>query len=1085
ATAWQLLDEEGQKQGISRSEIIEQVARSFAQDKQQTVPNKNEKFLEVVAEKETTCQELTLQEAESKVAAVLESISDAFVAFDLDWRYTYVNQAATQLLKKTPQELIGKHVWNEVFPSEVGGVAYQELHRAMTQQMPVSWEEFGQSIGRWLEVRAYPSLDGIALYFQDVTERKQNEEALRQNEACFRTLLDNIPDSIALYDAQQRIKFVNAKGVQLLGRPLEEILGRTDEEIWPEYVTNSYLPLLHQAVETRTPQTQECTITLPNLAPINLIVSYIPLLDENGEIQEILGITYDITERKRVGEALRQSEQRFRVAQELSLDAFTILQSVRNQRGEIIDFEWTYVNPKAAEILQHPANLLVGQRLLQVLPGNKINSELFERYVRVVETGEPHDIELSYNCDGIAGWFRNMAVKLEDGVAVSFCDISDRKQTEAAWREGKQILDAIMEYIPEGITIADAPDVIIRSVSKYGEQLIGRSREVLEGIPATEHPKNWGLLHTDGITRPQPEELPLTRAVKQGEVVTDEEWVIERPNGEKINILCNAGPIRNQYGKTSGGIIAWRDITERKQAEETLRQALQRLNFHVDNTPMGVIEWDREFCVIRWSATAERILGWTAEEAVGKQLTELPFVFEEDAEPVAEVCKRLVVGEESQIFSYNRNYRKDGSVIHCEWYNSSLRDESGRMNSVLSLILDVTDRKLAEAERERLLQQEQAARAEAEQANRVKDEFLAVLSHELRTPLNPILGWSRLLQSKKLDPTKTTEALKTIERNAKLQVQLIEDLLDVSRILQGKINLNVISVDLVSIISSAMETVRLAAEAKSIKIQTMLQPNVGKVAGDSSRLQQVVWNLLSNAIKFTPSEGQVEIKLERLGSMAEITVNDTGKGISPQFLPYVFDSFRQADSTTTRKFGGLGLGLAIVRRLVELHGGTVQAQSLGEGLGATFQVRLPLMLNQSQTNQDGGQIEPALDLSGIKILVVDDDADSLNFVAFVLEQEGANVAIAGSATEALVALSQFQPDVLLSDIGMPQIDGYMLMQQVRNLPPEQGGNIPAIALTAYAGEINEKQAIAAGFQQHISKPVEPVDLVTVISSLIR
>ncbi|MBD2447200.1 PAS domain S-box protein [Nostoc sp. FACHB-152] len=665
-----------------------------------------------------------------------------------------------------------------------------------------------------------------------------------------------------------------------------------------------------------------------------------------------------------------------------------------------------------------------------------------------------------------------------------FLDLTQRKQAEVGWREGRQILDAIMEYIPEGITIADAPDVTIRRVSKYGQELIGRSPDIIEGIPASQHPEKWGFFCADGITRPTPEELPLTRAVKHGEVVTDEEWVIQRPNGEKISILCNAGPILNQDGQRRGGVIAWRDITERKQAEEKLRQALQRLNFHVDNTPMGVIEWDRDFRVIRWSEAAERILGWTADEAVGKLLTELRFVFEEDAEAVGKACERLVIGEETQVFSYNRNYRKDGSIVHCEWYNSSLKDEFGRMNSVLSLILDVTDRKQAEAERERLLQQEQAARAEAEQANRIKDEFLAVLSHELRTPLNPILGWSRLLQTQKLNPAKITEALNTIERNAKLQAQLIEDLLDVSRILQGKLNLNVTPVDLTSVISGAMETVLLAAEAKSIKIQTMLASNVGEVAGDSSRLQQVVWNLLSNAIKFTPTGGQVEIKLERFDSMAQIKVSDTGKGISLEFLPYVFDYFRQADSTTTRKFGGLGLGLAIVRNLVELHGGTVFADSPGEGRGATFTVRLPLMLTQSPTNQDGRKMEQALDLNGIKVLVVDDDADSREFVAFVLEQEGANVAMAGSAIEALAALSQFQPNILLSDIGMPQIDGYMLLQQVRKLPPEKGGNIPAIALTAYAGEINEKQAITAGFQKHISKPVEPDDLVTVIAQLL-
>ncbi|HEY9666508.1 MAG TPA: ATP-binding protein, partial [Coleofasciculaceae cyanobacterium] len=264
-----------------------------------------------------------------------------------------------------------------------------------------------------------------------------------------------------------------------------------------------------------------------------------------------------------------------------------------------------------------------------------------------------------------------------------------------------------------------------------------------------------------------------------------------------------------------------------------------------------------------------------------------------------------------------------------------------------------------------------------------------------------------------------------------------------------------------------------------------LEPNVGKVAGDSSRLQQVVWNILSNAVKFTPKGGQVSIRVERLGSHAQITISDTGKGISPEFLPHVFDYFRQADSTSTRTFGGLGLGLAIVHHLVELHGGSVQADSPGEGQGATFTVKLPLMPTQPETNQDDRQLEQSLNLNGIKVLVVDDDADSREFVSFVLEQEGANVTIASSAREALTALIECQPDVLLSDIGMPNIDGYMLIQQVRALPPEQGGRIKAIALTAYAGEINYQQALAAGFQQHLSKPVEPDELVATIANLIH
>ncbi|MEH2128937.1 protein kinase domain-containing protein [Nostoc sp.] len=388
--------------------------------------------------------------------------------------------------------------------------------------------------------------------------------------------------------------------------------------------------------------------------------------------------------------------------------------------------------------------------------------------------------------------------------------------------------------------------------------------------------------------------------------------------------------------------------------------------------------------------------------------------------------------------------------------------------------------------RAHLYEAELTARSAAEAANRIKDEFLAVLSHELRTPLNPILGWTKLMRTRKLDQATSDRALETIERNAKLQTQLIEDLLDVSRILQGKLHLDFDRINLVSVIEAAIETVRLSAEAKSIQIQTSLESGVGQVLGDANRLQQVIWNILSNAIKFTPIGGQVKLKLEQVGSQVQIHVTDTGKGIAREFLPYVFESFRQADGATTRKFGGLGLGLAIVHHLVELHGGSVQAESLGEGKGATFTVRFPYLQDESKGIKDAkdnsslvaAQSSP---LAGLEILVVDDDADMREFLPFMLEQYGATVTVVASAIEALTALSQSQPNLIISDIGMPEMDGYMLMQQVRSLKPEQGGTIPAIALTAYAGEIDYQQAIAVGFQQHISKPVDPEELVKAIA----
>ncbi|MBW4423783.1 MAG: response regulator [Nostoc desertorum CM1-VF14] len=427
--------------------------------------------------------------------------------------------------------------------------------------------------------------------------------------------------------------------------------------------------------------------------------------------------------------------------------------------------------------------------------------------------------------------------------------------------------------------------------------------------------------------------------------------------------------------------------------------------------------------------------------------------------------------------------RADGNEI---WVRiSQTLSANNEITVIDGIIEDITARKQAEQEREQLLQREQAARAEAEASNLIKDEFLSVLSHELRSPLNPILGWCRLLTNHQLNESKKTEAIAIIERNAKLLAQMIEDLLNISQILQGKLSLNIYSVDLVSIISLALESVQLAAQAKNIQLHSILTSNVCFVLGDPTRLQQVFWNLLFNAIKFTPAGGSVEIRLEQVDTQAQIQVTDTGQGISHDFLPYVFDKFRQADSKTTRSVGGLGMGLAIVKHLVELHGGQVWAESLGEGQGSTFTVRLPLMTKQIQTNINIKQFDNRLNLSGIRVLLVDDEVDSKELADFILQEYGAEVISVGSPFEVISTLMDFQPDVLVLDIGMPDMDGYMLLEEIRSLPPEQGGQIPAIALTAYAGKVDKQQAISAGFQAHLPKPVDADQLVEVIAELVK
>ncbi|HEX8774503.1 MAG TPA: PAS domain S-box protein [Pyrinomonadaceae bacterium] len=415
-------------------------------------------------------------------------------------------------------------------------------------------------------------------------------------------------------------------------------------------------------------------------------------------------------------------------------------------------------------------------------------------------------------------------------------------------------------------------------------------------------------------------------------------------------------------------------------------------------------------------------------------------------------------------------------------------DESGRQytEADLSYAEDLARRAALAVDNARLYR-------EAQEANRTKDEFLATVSHELRTPLTAVLGWARILRSGGIDQATALRALETIERNARSQAQLVEDLLDVSRIITGKLRLDVRPVELKSVIDLSIEAIRPAAEAKGVRLQVVLDPMAGPISGDPDRLQQIIWNLLSNAVKFTPRDGRVQVRLERVRSHVEVTVSDTGMGIEPKFLPFVFERFRQADGTSTRQYGGLGLGLAIVRHLVELHGGQVRAASPGENQGSTFTVELPLMAVQSESSEQEhaaiptGENFAGLDITGIldglRVLVVDDEEDARVLIATILEQRGAKVLSVPSATEALETLPVLQPDVIISDIEMPYEDGYALIKKIRELDPKEGGRTPAAALTAYARTEDRMRALLAGFQIHLPKPVDPAELIAVVANL--
>jgi PAS domain S-box-containing protein len=508
----------------------------------------------------------------------------------------------------------------------------------------------------------------------------------------------------------------------------------------------------------------------------------------------------------------------------------------------------------------------------------------------------------------------------------------------------------------------------------------------------------------------------------------------------------------------------------------------------VESSEDAIISKTLDGIIDSWNGAAERLFEYTAAEAVGQSITII--IPPERLNEERLILQKLRNGERIDHFETVR-ITKSGRRINLSLTVSPIRDQHGRVIGASKAARDITERRNAERERERLLLQERSLRAEAERAARLKDEFLATVSHELRTPLSAILGWSTILSKDPSDPTVAAHAIVAIERNAKAQAQLIEDLLDVSRIISGNLRLDVEPIALTAVVKAAMDSVQPAADAKEIQMQIIVDPTADNVRGDAVRLRQVIWNLLSNSIKFTPKGGHVVVTVDRFESMAQVTVTDSGEGIRAEFLPYVFDRFKQADGSITRKYGGLGLGLAIARHLTEMHGGTIEVESAGEGLGATFKIRVPMAVTtttaiNSAESAAVTELTPAQtgpDLHGIRVLVVDDAADTREMLRVVLERFGADVTTAASARETLDVLPAWQPNVLVSDIGMPEEDGYSLIRKVRALSPDKGGDVPAIALTGYVRVEERMRALDAGYHMFVPKPVEVGELATMIAGL--
>ena len=905
----------------------------------------------------------------------------------------------------------------------------------------------------------------------DITERKQAEiELCRANE---RYELAATAVNCLIYDWDlQSNRVERTRGLnELLGYAPEEAEPTTQwwmDRIHPEDIHKKNSEKFFAEIATIDRHCIEYRVRHKNGHYVWVEDRKFVVRDEAGRPIRIVGSTTDISDRKQAQEALRQSETRLKQLVELNLlgvmfwdadgtvldanDALLNMVGYTREDWQAGQLNWRALTP--------PEQLDCSERSLQKMR-RKTSDTLEKEYIR--KDGSRVPILLG-----------GVMFEGSQSRGVSFVvDLSERKQMEDELRRRERQFSTLVENLP---------DVIFRLDTNLRHLYICPTVEQVSGMAPQQ------FIGKNGRELGLEEEICDLFETKCNEAIATKQVTPMEFSNRGRHYYSRIIPEYAPDGALESLMGITQDITERKQSE-----ALFRGIFESDLS--GILFWNLEGQITDANDAFIRMTGYSREELQAGKIYYRDITPTEYYETDNEKLKLLhTVGKYEP---FEKEYIcKDGRRIPILLGCAFL---PGYRDRGVAFVLDISDRKQLEQEREELLAREKAAREEAEHANHTKDEFLAIVSHELRSPLNSILGWAKLLRTRTFDPAVVNRALETIERNAQTQCQLIEDLLDISRMIRGNLRLNVAPVNLNYVVETAINTVRLAAEHKQIYLETRIEGISCQVSGDLNRLQQIVGNLLNNAIKFTPSGGRVEVELSvvtgaqnsqlpitnyqlPITNYAQITVTDTGKGISPDFLPYVFERFRRADSTTTRSKDGLGLGLAIVRHLVELHGGNVFAESAGEGQGATFTVRIPLISCPVPASPAGSDSE--VSLTGVRILVVDDETDIREFLEFALNESGAIVETAASAREALAIFNQFKPDILISDIGMPEEDGYSLIRQLRLEQAQKGERkIPAIALTAYARKQDSDRAIEAGFQRHITKPVEPGELVEAIASL--
>jgi PAS domain S-box-containing protein len=917
--------------------------------------------------------------------------------------------------------------------------------------------------------------------------RNEAEEQIRHSQELLRLTSDTVPALISYLDTERRYQFCNRAYLEWFGLANEDIIGRRLWEVLGEEAWQAIQPRIDVAFGGETVDF-ETAITYISGDNRWINATYTPHRNGDGEVIGVVAMVSDISARKRAEEQLRESEARLRAFVTASSDVVFGMSAdwrvMRHLEGR--DFITDTQEPSFTwlENYIHPDDQ---SRVLAAITNAIQSTSTFELEHRIRRT------------DGTLGWAFSRAIPLLDaqGEIVEWfgtaSDVTERKQAGEAFvrlsilaEQQRRLYQTILSNTPDLVYVFDlnhrftyANEALLTMWGKTWDEAIGRNCLELGYEP-------WhAALHDREI-----DQVIATRQPIRGEVP------FTGTHGRRIYDYIFV-PVLGADGQVEAIAGTTRDVTERKQVEEALRLNESQLQTLFDKVPLGVFVVGSDFRIRKVNPIALPTFG-NIPELIGRDFDEVIHILwsQEYADEIVRLFRHTLETGEPYFTPERIEERRDRQVTeYYEWQINRIPLAEGGYG-VVCYFRDISAQVFARLEREKLLAAEKRAREAADAASIAKDEFLATVSHELRSPLNAMLGWSRILSSGNLDEETAMRAVKSIEQNAKAQAQLIEDLLDVSRIISGKFRLSKEPVQIARVIEAALDTVRPTAEAKGVSLNLSLCPEVGLVSGDEARLQQVVWNLLANAVKFTPRYGQVQVELQRSSSHIEIVVKDTGQGIAPDFLPYVFDRFRQADGSNTRSHGGLGLGLAIVRHITELHGGSVAAHSAGQGLGASFTIRLPLLLIPAspadrQSKQTEGFAEgvlsfkPSRSLEEVKVLVVDDDPETLHLLRAVLSECGAQVKTATSAEEGFAEVLAWRPQVIVSDIGMPEVSGYEFMKQVKSWAMETGTWIPSVALTAYARTEDRMKALDSGFQIHVPKPVEPAELITVISSLIK